>query len=100
MKRLLLVLVFATILGSLLVPSQAVAQPVTAVISGPSAVAPSSTNKYHIRVSGGPAAHAPSGGTFTIEYEVQGDSVIGADPIQPRTLANPNGNFTVNVTAP
>ncbi len=100
MKRVLVAFVLMTILASLLVPSQALAQPVTAVISGPSAVAPSSTHKYHVRASGGPEAHASSGGTYTIEYEVQGDSVTGADPIQPRTLANSNGNFTVNVTAP
>jgi len=100
MKRALVLAVLLLVLASLLPPLRASALPVTAVISGPSAVAPSSTNTYVIRVTGGPAADAPTGGTYTIEFEVQGDSPAGADPIVPRTQANANGNFTVNVTAP
>ncbi|TLZ52048.1 MAG: hypothetical protein E6K18_03610 [Methanobacteriota archaeon] len=99
MKRALLVFILFALVALVVPPPRADAQGVTAVISGPTAVAPSSIHKYVIHVSGGPASHR-GGGTYQIDYVVQGDSVTGADPILPRTLANTQGNFTVNVTAP
>ena len=79
-------------------PDRAGAQdPVAATITGPTAVAPSSTHPYEITVTGGPAA---DGGTFEINYALQGDNIRGGDPQIPRTLANREGRFTVNVTLP
>ncbi len=100
MKRLVLALAVLAVLASALSVPTARAQPVAAVISGPTAVAPSSVHEYTVTVSGGPAVHAPNGGTFSIEYVVQGDNTVGADPVVPRPLANAQGKFFLNITAP
>ena len=70
---------------------------VSAVVQGPSAVAPGTIHLYKITVTGGPAE---SGGTFQIEYTLQGEKLVGGDPQIPRTLANAEGRFAVNITAP
>ncbi len=93
LATLLLVLAFLAIPH----PTAASHEAVSATISGPTAIAPSSTHAYQVTVTGGPAAHE---GTFEISYVLQGDNLRGADPQVARTLANREGAFTVNVTAP
>src|SRR2546426_5316151 len=73
-------------------------EPVTALIEGDTAVAPTSLHPYKVTVHGGPAQG--HNGTFQIEYVLQGDNVVGGDPVLPRTLANKLGVFHFNVTMP
>ena len=72
--------------------------PVTITIRGPSAVAPSSTHSYSITVAGGPAAE--HGGTYQIEFILQGDNLVGASPLTSTLRSNEQGRFDENVTAP
>src|SRR6058998_3705326 len=90
----LLLLAFATIA---LVPAALAQEPVTITIRGPTAIAPSSTHSYVITVTGGPAEN---NGTFHVDYSLEGDDLTGADPQITRQLANRQGKFDVNVTAP
>lgn len=69
----------------------------SAVISGPTAVAPEAVHPYTVIVTGGPAVE---GGTFEISYTLEGEDLAGGDPQIPRTLSNAEGTFEVNVTAP
>ncbi len=94
------VLAFALLLASLaaFAAPTAAENPVQVVLQGPTAIAPSSVRLYAVTVTGGPAEGA--NGTFTIEYTLQGDNLVGADPQIPRTLANKEGVFSFNVTAP
>jgi len=99
MRRVFVAFLLAAMILPLVGMSRADAQNVTAVISGPTAVAPSSTHPYTITVSGGPAAQL-NNGTYQIDYVVQGDNTAGADPIIPRQLFRADGKFVVNITAP
>jgi len=81
-----------------IMPSSDAQEPVTITIRGPDAVAPASTHPFAITVTGGPAAE--DNGTFHIEYTLLGENLFGADPQLPRTQANGEGVFDVNVTAP
>ena len=72
-------------------------EPVTITIRGPTAAAPASTHPFVITVTGGPAE---LNGTFHIEFSLLGDNLFGGDPQLPRTQANREGVFHVNVTAP
>lgn len=97
MNRALALLLVALAVLVLPAPPVDAQDQVTAVIEGPTAIAPSSTHAYTVTVSGGPAEHD---GTFDISYVLQGDNLLGGDPQVARTLANEQGVFTVNVTAP
>lgn len=97
MKRLFPLLVVLLALAGAWAGVQA-QEPVTVVVQGPTAVAPGSTHLYTVLVAGGPAA--VEGGTFEISYVVEGDNTVGADPQIPRILANTEGRFEFNVTAP
>jgi hypothetical protein len=92
-------IVLALVLVSLLAfaPPADAQDPVAVNVRGPDAIAPSSTHPFTVTVTGGPAAH---NGTFHIEYTLLGDNLFGADPQAPRTLANREGVFNFNVTAP
>jgi len=98
--RRAIILVLVLLLFSLLavLPSADAQDPVAITIRGPNAVAPASTHPFVITVTGGPAAE--HNGTFHIEYTLLGDNLFGADPQLPRTLANREGVFDINVTAP
>ena len=96
MKRLVLALLLLAAIAPAWPHAQAQG-PVTAVIRGPTAIAPSSTHPYTVTVQGGPGA---DGGTFEISYALQGSNLQGGDPQIARTLSNAQGTFQVNVTAP
>lgn len=95
--RPLAVLALVLIALLLRVPTADAQEPVTIVIEGPTAIAPSSTHAYTVTVTGGPAA---VNGTFEIRYLLQGENLVGGDPLIERILANKEGKFTANVTAP
>jgi len=100
MRRLLLSCALLALLAAALAVPGARAEPVAVVVSGPTAVAPSSVHPYTVKVTGGPAADVTTGATYTINYMLQGDNTIGGDPVILRTLANAKGEFVVNLTAP
>lgn len=87
------------LLAALAAPLMAVeAQgPVTAVIQGPTAIAPTATRLYTVTVTGGPAE---DNGTFEMQYVLEGENLQGGDPQIARTLANREGIFSFNITAP
>jgi len=97
MRTLALLLAALAVLVAVPLPPADAQEAVSAVITGPTAVAPSSTHAYGVTVTGGPAE---VNGTFEISYVLQGDNLQGGDPQIARTLANREGRFSFNVTAP
>lgn len=98
MKAHALLAVLLAALAAPLLAADADAQgPVTAVIQGPTAIAPTSIHPYSVTVTGGPAE---VNGTFEISYVLEGERLQGGDPQIARTLANREGEFSFNVTAP
>ncbi|HEV8595989.1 MAG TPA: CARDB domain-containing protein [Thermoplasmata archaeon] len=92
------IVLLAVALALVVSPHPAAAdEPVTAIVVGPTAIAPSTTHMYNVTVTGGPAVND---GTFEISYVLQGTNLKGGDPQVARTLANRQGKFTFNVTAP
>ncbi|MEK6851052.1 MAG: CARDB domain-containing protein [Candidatus Thermoplasmatota archaeon] len=96
MKALALLVLLLAVLAVPL-PAAEAQGPVSAVIQGPTAIAPSSTHEYTATVTGGPAE---VNGTFEIQYVLQGTNLQGGDPQIARTLANREGQFRFNITAP
>lgn len=95
MNRLVVLLL---VLGAVVAPCAVRAQdPVTIVVSGPTAIAPASVHQYAVTVTGGPAA---TNGTFSIYYVLQGNNLAGGDPLVERPQANTHGKFSLNLTAP
>ncbi len=92
----LLVVLLAAIAAPLLA-AESGAQDVAVVIQGPTAIAPTSLHGYTVTVTGGPAE---VNGTFEISYVLEGENLLGGDPQIARTLAEREGVFTFNITAP
>ena len=93
----LLVVLLAACAAPLLAADSQAQDPVTAVIQGPTAIAPTSIHLYEVTVTGGPAE---VNGTFEIQYVLEGANLQGGDPQIARTLANREGQFSFNITAP
>ncbi len=73
---------------------------VAGVISGPKSLAPLANAFYHVNASGGPAEGGA--GNYSVSYYLSGPDLTGGLPMPdaPKTASNPNGTFSLNVTAP
>ncbi len=81
-------------------PRGAAQTSVAGVISGPKSLAPGATGFYHLNASGGPAEGGA--GNYSVSYYLTGPDLTGGLPQSsaPKTATNPNGTFTLNITAP
>lgn len=73
---------------------------VAGVISGPKSLAPGANAFYKLNASGGPAEGGA--GNYSVSYYLTGKDLTGGLPqaSAPKTGTNPNGTFSLNVTAP
>jgi len=81
-------------------PRGAAQTAVAGVITGPTALAPSTSSSYFLNASGGPGMG--EGGNYSVRYYLSGSDLTGGLPLpgSPTTATNATGTFTLNLTAP